>query len=180
MFQLLVSAGADLREVDNTGYSLVHEVAVSGVLDRDLDSNWSDEALYGIRRNMEDVVKQSKPNCKEETNLPDRLRLTGIVTRSIASDIENMMATLIKAGCPIDSRSVDGVSPLYLAALNNHWNMLRLLLKLEADSSGETPLFWVLCGSTACMDLEPLSVELDEGPVSVPNSEYVAVYAWKQ
>jgi ankyrin repeat protein len=138
IWQLLISRGADLRNINNAGYGILHEIAASGDFDRDL--------VPGVLDNAQD---------KQGENAPKHFSSAGTSTTSTTLDVKHTLKTLVTLGCSINSQNVDGVSPLHLAAVKHHSNMVRLLLELGADScsinsDGEIPLLWALCGSVAC------------------------------
>jgi ankyrin repeat protein len=153
MWQVLISHGADLHNIDDAGHGLLHQIAISDKLEPHLEPE-----LSGEEQDQQEVL------------VSDIFRFPGMPTRATRADIEDLLSSLLEKGCAINAQTANGASLLHLAAGKRDLNMIRLLLKHGADcrsanDQGETPIFWALCGSPVYINLETIrmisTAELD-------------------
>jgi ankyrin repeat protein len=77
-----------------------------------------------------------------------------LIHQAVMDGHGEMVEMLTSLGCPVDSRDLDGWTPLHWAAFNGDSQMAALLLEkgadvLSADQAGQTPLH------LACMEDKP-------------------------
>lgn len=121
-----LSHGADLGDLDESGYSLLHSAAAS--------------CRPKIAQYL--LSEGAKVDPRDEENTPRYFTPLHLATRA---NSDRVLHVLLRYGADPNAQDVDGYTPLHLAAVHNSAEAARVLLRNGADvnarnNDGDTPL----------------------------------------